>query len=226
MMPNRSTQRAADGFTLIELLIVVAIIAILAAIAVPNFLEAQTRSKVSRTKADLRSLATALEAYRVDQNKYPYPTQRDLSFPLNFPRSTEYARFAAGTMPLPYGVFSEELSTPVAYTTTIFRDVFKEAGFGVTPGSVVNKPGSSPWYRFGFGTAESGASNVANIFDVNSAFYSNSNLQKRPDLNNKKWLATSLGPDRAEDVYSAFTMAEYDPTNGTISPGDISRSGP
>src|SRR3982751_679111 len=59
------------GFTLIELLIVVAIIAILAAIAVPNFLEAQTRSKVSRAKADMRSMGTAIEAYAVDNNSYP-----------------------------------------------------------------------------------------------------------------------------------------------------------
>ncbi|MBN1901001.1 prepilin-type N-terminal cleavage/methylation domain-containing protein, partial [Candidatus Sumerlaeota bacterium] len=59
------------GFTLIELLIVVAIIAILAAIAVPNFLEAQVRSKVSRVKADQRSLATGLEAYYVDNNDFP-----------------------------------------------------------------------------------------------------------------------------------------------------------
>ncbi len=64
--------RVARGFTLIELLIVVAIIAILAAIAVPNFLEAQVRSKVSRVKADMRTLATAIETYTVDNNK-PMP---------------------------------------------------------------------------------------------------------------------------------------------------------
>lgn len=57
-----------QGFTLIELLIVVAIIAILAAIAIPNFLAAQTRSKVSRTKADMRTIAVALESYFVDNN--------------------------------------------------------------------------------------------------------------------------------------------------------------
>jgi type II secretion system protein G len=59
------------AFTLIELLIVVAIIAILAAIAVPNFLEAQVRSKVSREKANMRTIATALEAYRTDFSRYP-----------------------------------------------------------------------------------------------------------------------------------------------------------
>ena len=62
------------GFTLIELLIVVAIIGILAAIAVPNFLNAQIRAKVARAVSEERTLAEAFESYRSDFGTYP-PTQ-------------------------------------------------------------------------------------------------------------------------------------------------------
>jgi len=64
----------AKGFTLIELLIVVAIIGIIAAIAIPNLLNAIDRGKQKRTMADLRSMGTAIEEYSIDNNFYPAAT--------------------------------------------------------------------------------------------------------------------------------------------------------
>jgi general secretion pathway protein G len=63
--------RKEKGFTLIELLIVVAIIGIIAAIAIPNLLNAIDRGKQKRTMADMRSIGTAIESYAVDNNRYP-----------------------------------------------------------------------------------------------------------------------------------------------------------
>ena len=63
--------RKNRGFTLIELLIVVAIIGIIAAIAIPNLLNAINRGRQKRSMADLRTVGTAVEAYAVDMAFYP-----------------------------------------------------------------------------------------------------------------------------------------------------------
>ena len=62
------------GFTLIELMIVIAIIGILAAIAIPNFVKFQCRSKQSEARSSLKAIYTAEEAYRAEYDTYTYFT--------------------------------------------------------------------------------------------------------------------------------------------------------
>ena len=94
------------GFTLIELLIVVAIIGVLAAIAVPNFLNAQLRAKIARAESDMRSIDTALEEYRIDNNLYPRWADPD------------------GTNRNPVNRRLIPLTTPVAYMASVPQDPF------------------------------------------------------------------------------------------------------
>jgi type II secretion system protein G len=76
------------GFTLIELLIVVAIIGIIVAIAIPNLLNAIQRAKQKKTMGDIRSIATAVEAYSVDFNRYPTAAGFTLPPSLTYPTLT------------------------------------------------------------------------------------------------------------------------------------------
>jgi len=98
------------AFTLIELLIVVAIIGILAAIAVPNLMNAQMRAKVSRALSDMKSMATAQEMYKSDNGKYaPCASIPDrMILPLRCQR-----------------VF--RLTTPLAYLTSLPSNIFPMA---------------------------------------------------------------------------------------------------
>jgi prepilin-type N-terminal cleavage/methylation domain-containing protein len=190
------------GFTLIELLIVVAIIAILAAIAVPNFLEAQTRSKVSRAMADIRSIATALESYAVDNNnKYTF----DLD-------SRGWPWY-----------LTDVLSTPIAYMTNAallqdpfrmhldpatqnrrFRYLYYRANAVSTPAWL---PCWTPGPFFARWVAATDDNTIRQCMDRWG-----------------EWKISSAGPDRSANVSFFLEDLIYDPTNGTISAGDIIRS--
>ncbi|MCC6546346.1 prepilin-type N-terminal cleavage/methylation domain-containing protein [Candidatus Sumerlaeota bacterium] len=213
-MPVRK-QFFRSGFTLIELLIVVAIIAILAAIAVPNFLEAQTRSKVSRAKADMRSIATSLEAYAVDNNQYPYKHG-----PLP-PGISNIGSIVGSWVPSALSLDGCSITTPIAYMTAVPEDVFnrgnkKLAAAGLQPGHpiygfrycrVVSRPAAGI-------PANSMAGNGGSDISGTDPF----GLSTRADRYGR-WFMLSSGPDLDDDIFGFNN--QYDPTNGTISNGDI-----
>ena len=210
------------GFTLIELLIVVAIIAILAAIAVPNFLEAQTRAKVSRCKSDMRSIATALESYMVDYNMYPYD-------------GAGSAPTAAGQQ-FSYWHVPHIITTPVAYMTKKdFDDPFRS-----------KKAGTVQYRNLRYTNVDSTWDCTGKYKGYNTNSGNGSQLyHDMYESQLGKWRLTSCGPDTILSngsqvanynpavwpfVYNGTvqTLYEmnmpYDATNGTISYGDIIRT--
>jgi prepilin-type N-terminal cleavage/methylation domain-containing protein len=192
------------AFTLIELLIVVAIIAILAAIAVPNFLEAQVRAKVSRAKNDMRVMAGALEQYHADNNGYP----------------DVFTRMMA-------------ITTPVQYLSQVPRDIFRiQQATG--PGF-----GRQRYYRYGAMPLDhpSRYALASNGPDTDIDTYSSANAGGGSDASDADNFEVDSQALRFYPGYSPalfsdsgvvvndtnFKYVEYDPTNGSVSNGDIFR---
>lgn len=127
------------GFTLIELLIVVAIILILIAIALPNFLSAQMRAKITKVKSEMKLVSTALESYVADFNWYINPFYPSFGPPVG---SSVAKRHGGGWLNMERSDGGEtnqignQLTTPIRYITDIPSDPFWESvmqrGQGIT----------------------------------------------------------------------------------------------
>lgn len=217
-----------QGFTLIELLIVVAIIAILAAIAVPNFMEAQVRSKVSRCKSDMRTTALAIEAYWVDHNAGPTDCG-------NGAVANMYRPYAGGKNwnadPKANFTLGYELTTPVAYITSagVFKDPFKIGRGDITSNPAVLS--GRDHYNFANWNARARASQISGTPNTFAGSINNTG----------QWVLWGAGPDRftnnasmdnqgdfqpspGEGVNFIPLRRSYDATNGTVSAGDIYRT--
>lgn len=218
------------AFTLIELLIVVAIIAILAAIAVPNFLEAQTRSKVSRSHADLRTISLGMELYRLDNNNYPYTEDVGLAFwivPGGYPFQ--------GNGRQPGGITS-----PIAYLTSVPRDAFNHSFTDPGTGQLIFGKGPLYYDRAGFGFKDGVyVPNRPTVIPADAVgtqkldgIGTDTQVSDR-GLMPSEYVLYSLGPDL--DLFvrnNAGNIAvgsrynlnnRYDPTNGTVSGGNVVR---
>lgn len=215
------------GFTLIELLIVVAIIAILAAIAVPNFLEAQTRAKVTRMKANMRTVATAIEMYTIDNNVIPLTTANGPGGGSNITGNAATPPFGPKPPGLPNGNswiesetwklypgypdqgYAAGVTTPISYVSSSepMRDIFRQGHNFTTEleNQIMYLP--SNWYR-------------ESIRDNQTARYGSYVMRSAgPDT----WYQNHF--DQQGDYGSGgWSLASYEATNGTISGGDIYRS--
>ncbi len=192
-----------SAFTLIELLIVVAIIGILAAIAVPNFLDAQLRAKVAKTEAEMRSFVTACEMYRLDNGRY---------FPhAGWPSSVIHVAWQ-----------NKYITTPIAYVAEQPRDLFQD---------VINPSDTGAWdLTFGMYHLESiykpDGSFYVPAMDPRLRVPNNPadvarGLAGKPDAF-ELW---SIGPNQKLDYYVSGSGIDgfvyYRPSNGIRSVGDI-----
>lgn len=198
-MIRRNTN--ARGFTMIELTTVVLIILLLIAIALPNFLEAQIRARVTVATAEMGSLAQALEEYYLMYRAYPPNRMEKLeSGGLSGDASLELG---------PKGSFHSErgkaliaLTTPIALMSFLPEDPFP--------------PDRPEWNHYDF----------VNAVDLRGSLVSLSPFN-RPG--NAAYMLVSVGPDYLPHFKAAelpLTGLEYSPTNGTRSRGDIHLFGP
>ena len=108
--------RKDSGFTLIELLIVITIIGLIAAMAIPNLISAVDKAKQKKTMGDMRQIGGAVEMYAVDNNTYPKVSTYSALAPLIVP---SYVKTVSGADGWNHGwVFTGDTSEGNDYTIT------------------------------------------------------------------------------------------------------------
>jgi prepilin-type N-terminal cleavage/methylation domain-containing protein len=211
------------GFTLIELLIVVAIIAILAAIAVPNFLEAQVRAKISRARADMRTVHTGLETYRIDHNSIPL---------MNGLNAAQCPENKVGAPQYEYTL--ERLTTPISYLTGggVFSDPFpakaaRRLGSGESQPANVYEAKAYAEYFYAVRGMKSGGTAAEHLqWGDPGARPQWALLQSSGPQLKKWWFGTEVNGFLAADTQNTRGVCYdmmYDASNGTVSAGTILR---
>ena len=193
------------GFTLIELLIVVAIIGILAAIAVPNFLNAQQRARYAQVEANMKALGTAMMTYQVDWGSMPLHPPAHLT-----------------------NIWNNGLTTPVAYIASEPIDVYQSyfnsqskmySGDNARP---VLHP--EPFYTvsagaYGHPALDTGIPAIGSSGDLTLRFIDDPNLlaKARSQYYTGRYMV-SIGPDLVHNFPGTYNIS-----NGLNSSGDIIR---
>jgi len=206
------------GFTLIELLIVIAIILILVAIAVPNFAASRIRAQVTRVKADMKTIANALEMYHAQNHRYINPCYPEVSNQIDVCPASVGGGYGQGFLWLlnsngdvSAGSKGVQLTSPTPFLTELPIDPFMTASL-----------------QDDYGV----------LFREASAIYYGKTRNHRPGhpaepvprygpppydiiLGATTWVMHSYGPDYTQDGFQPGSNFIYSPTNGVKSYGDI-----
>ena len=121
MISLRRTKRTFAGFTLIEVMITVAVVAILAAVALPNYFDYITRSRLVEAKTNLADMRTRLEQYFLDNRSYPAACVAGATAPPNIslPASQKYFNVTCALTATTYTVTATGVGNMGGYIYTV-----------------------------------------------------------------------------------------------------------